>query len=447
MNSPVRHEHGPQSPQHESEAPNTIRDADRGAVFVDPIPASRTSARDASASSGLSIIAIWEGGHTTCQVPLEGRIVVGRSPTADLRIASSSVSREHAVIIAGAPPVIQDLWSTNGTRVEDHLLAPAESAPLVPGRVVEIGSALLVLQDDSAPFDPVRFTERPSAPVTEAKMDRLNRLIALAATVSLNVTLQGEASVGKEMIARRIHQRSSRSRKPFVKVNCARLTDSAFGRELLRGSDPADLRDLLFEMAFGGTVFLEEVGALPLTIQTELLRAVGDAEVLKRGASERTQPLGVRFICSTSHDVNELIGGGNFRSDLHFWLGGIQLHIPPLRERAQEVLQLARQFLDQASMHRGLPTLLFNEPAEAWLKGYPWPSNIRELREVVVEAGIAAAPGKIEVSHLEAALENVHSRTSQLEASASWQSGERSAVTAHAAQLADELTPAHGYRA
>jgi DNA-binding NtrC family response regulator len=257
-------------------------------------------------------------------------------------------------------------------------------------------------------------------------MDRLHRLIALAATVSLNVTLQGEASVGKEMIARRIHQRSSRSRKPFVKINCARLGDSEIGRELLRRSGPAPVRSRLFEIASGGTVFLEEVGSLPLAIQAELLRAVGDAEVFN-ASSAGALPLDVRFISSTSNDFGGLIGGGAFRSDLHYWLGGIHLYVPPLRERADEILRLARQFLDQASMRLALPTLLFSDAAEAWLKGYPWPSNIRELREVVVEAGTAAAPGTIEVSHLEMGLEIVHTLGIDLDPGAT-HSAERSTI-------------------
>jgi DNA-binding NtrC family response regulator len=388
------------------------------------VPPSTQRATQRDADSTLSIMAIWEGGHASCRVPLEGRLVIGRAPTADLRIASNSVSREHAVIIAGNPPVIQDLWSTNGTRVDDRLLEAAESAQLIPGRVVELGSALLVLQDDNAPFEAPKFAERRTTVPTEAKMDRLHRLIALAATVSLNVTLQGEASVGKEMIARRIHQRSNRSRKPFVKVNCARLSESEIGRELLQRSGPTPVRNRLFEMASGGTVFLEEVGSLPLAIQAELLRAVGDAEVLS-AASERVPPLDVRFISSTSNDFGGLIGGGAFRSDLHFWLGGIHLYVPPLRERAEEILRLARQFLDQASMHLALPTLYFSHAAEAWLKGYPWPSNIRELREVVVEAGTAAAPGMIEVSHLEASLEAVHAVGAELNAAGTAGSPER----------------------
>jgi sigma-54-dependent transcriptional regulator len=210
------------------------------------------------------------------------------------------------------------------------------------------------------------------------------------------------------MIARRIHQRSSRNRKPFLKLNCARLTDSEIGRELLRRSGPGAVRRRLLDLGSGGTVFLVEVGALPLVIQAELLRAVGDAEVLSATSAD-APPLDVRFISSTSNDFGELIGGGAFRSDLHYWLGGIHLYVPPLRERADEILRLARQFLDQASVRLALPPMLMSEAAEAWLMGYPWPSNIRELREVVVEAGTAAAPDRIEVAHLEMGLDIVHS--------------------------------------
>src|SRR6202012_3929051 len=122
-----------------------------------------------------------------------------------------------------------------------------------------------------------------------------------------------------------VHQRSGRSRKPFVKVNCARLADSEIGRELLRraASEPAQGR--LFEAAAGGSVFLEENSALPLTVPAELLPAVGDAEVL--GARSPRAPLDACLITSTSRDFGELIANGTLRSDLHFWLGGIHLNV------------------------------------------------------------------------------------------------------------------------
>jgi len=357
--------------------------------------------------SSLRLLAIWEGGYASCIVPDEGRIVIGRAPTADLRVASNSVSREHAVVIAGEPPIIQDLWSTNGTRVDGRRIDAAEAVPLIAGRAIEVGNALLVLQDSNAPLQHARASapEAPTLPPSEGKMERLHRLIELAATVSLHVTLQGEPSVGKERIARRIHQRSPRAHRPFLKVNCAKLKDSMIGSELLgqRAPGATPIRSRLFAAAAGGTVFFEEVTALSLAMQAELLRALGDAEVL-HAARVTDTPLDVRVISSTSGDFGELVARGAFRSDLYYWLDGIHLQVPPLRERGEEILRLARQFLDQASAQLGLPAAVPSEAGAAWLRSHPWPSNLGELREVMFEAATAAAPGPIEVEHLEQGL-------------------------------------------
>ena len=355
------------------------------------------------------LLAIWDGGYASCFLPASGKIVLGRSLSADLRISSNSVSREHAVIRAGSPPTIEDLGSSNGTRVDGQRLLAGQSVPLTPGRVVEFGNALVVLQEGPAQSEPVctpdlGLTVVPAAR-HEGKMDRLYRLVDLVATGTLSVILQGETGVGKEVTAKRIHQRSARADQPFLKINCAAFAESMveselFGHERGAFTGAAQAKAGLLEAASGGTVLLDEVAELSLPMQAKLLRAVGNAEVLRIG-SLKPRAIDVRFIAATNGDFNDLIARGAFRSDLYFRLNGICLTIPPLRERQPEIVPLSRDFAAESSARLGLPTPSFSAPALSWLERYPWPGNIRELRSVVERAVLLAQGATLEVEHLQ----------------------------------------------
>ncbi len=372
---------------------------DKTRSHVSPDPRSSTHAR---------LLAIWDGGYTSCLVPASGQIVLGRSQSADLRISSTSVSREHAIIRAGSPPMIEDLGSSNGTRVDGQRLETGQSLPLTAGRVVELGNALVVLQDGQGQGElaapSVRLTELPSAR-SEGKMERLHRLVDLVATGTLSVILQGETGVGKEVMAKRIHQRSARVDKPFLKINCAAFAESMveselFGHERGAFTGAAQAKAGLLEAASGGTVLLDEVAELSLPMQAKLLRAVGNAEVLRIG-SLKPRAIDVRFIAATNGDFNDLIQRGAFRSDLYFRLNGICLTIPPLRERKDEILPLARQFVTDASAGLRLSVPKLSERGLAWLTQHSWPGNIRELRSVVERAVLLARGGAIDVEHLQ----------------------------------------------
>jgi hypothetical protein len=268
-------------------------------------------------NGGPRLLALWDGGYASCPLPEQGRVVIGRSETVDLCVASNVVSREHALVTAGEPPMIQDLWSTNGTRVDGRRIAAAETAPLVLGRVIELGNALLILQDGMSPAPVPTFgasvSDGLTVPPSEANLDRLHRLIDLAATVSLNVTLQGTQNLGTELMAKRIHQRSLRGHNRFVKVNCAELSASELGR--------------LFREVRGGTLLLDEVAALSMDLQAELLDRLGHAEAPGVGHAGAS-PLDVRFISTTASDLSELVVLGGFHAELLQWLGGIRILVP-----------------------------------------------------------------------------------------------------------------------
>jgi DNA-binding NtrC family response regulator len=357
------------------------------------------------------LLAMWEGGYESCFLPIKGSVTLGRSPNVDLRIASTSVSREHARVTSGSPPMIQDLGSSNGTRVDGQLLEPGQRMALTPGRVIEVGDALIVLQEGQAEREPRTLpngplTLPPSPPMPqEGKMDRLFRLVDLVATGTLSVILQGETGVGKEVMAKRIHQRSARADKPFLKINCAAFAESMVEAELFgheRGAFTGAVlaKAGLLEAGSGGTVLLDEVAELSLPMQAKLLRAVGNSEVLRIG-SLKPRPIDVRFIAATNGDFNDLIARGAFRSDLYFRLNGICLTIPALREREDEIIPLAREFVTELSAVQGLPAAKLSPASLNWLMRHRWPGNIRELRSVIERAVLLARGGSIEPSHLQ----------------------------------------------
>jgi DNA-binding NtrC family response regulator len=377
-----------------------VEDKTRSEISVDP-----------RIGTHARLLAIWDGGYASCFLPSSGQVVLGRSLSADLRISSNSVSREHALIRAGVPPTIEDLGSSNGTRVDGQRLVAGQSVPLTPGRVVEFGNALVVIQDgpgaqnEPAPRTEVGLTVPPLPARSEGKMDRLYRLVDLVATGTLSVILQGETGVGKEVTAKRIHQRSARADQPFLKINCAAFAESMveselFGHERGAFTGAAQAKAGLLEAASGGTVLLDEVAELSLPMQAKLLRAVGNAEVLRIG-SLKPRTIDVRFIAATNGDFNELIARGAFRSDLYFRLNGICLTIPPLREREAEIVPLACGFAAEASARLGVSTPSFSPAALTWLQRYPWPGNIRELRSVVERAVLLAQGSTLQVDHLQ----------------------------------------------
>jgi DNA-binding NtrC family response regulator len=352
------------------------------------------------------LVAIWEGGYASHVLPEEGKLVIGRSQSCDLRIQSSAVSREHALVRAGEPPVLQDLGSSNGTRIDGRRLEPGDSAPIYPGRIFELGSALVVLQQ-SATGSELTLPPPPPAPEAEDRegpMAQIYRLVDLVASGTISVILQGETGVGKEVIARRIHDRSLRAEKTFLRINCAAFAESMVEAELFgyeRGAftGAQQAKPGLLESASAGTALLDEVAELSLPMQAKLLRAIGNREVLRVG-SLKPRPIDVRFIAATNQDLERLIRSGRFRADLYFRLNGITLRIPPLRERRSEILPFAEQFAAEESSRLGRPTPRLSPVASRWLVDYHWPGNIRELRSIIERATLLSRGGAITLDHL-----------------------------------------------
>mgnify|MGYP006274835777 CR=1 FL=1 len=225
--------------------------------------------------------------------------------------------------------------------------------------------------------------------VSQIINERLN-LVSRVAKTDSTVLILGESGVGKELFAEQIHLQSKRSQEPFIRVNCAALPDSLLESELfghVKGAftDAVSDRRGRFELADGGTIFLDEIGDLPLALQAKMLRVLQERTFEPLGSSEPIT-VDVRIIAATNKDIEELVDAGDFRSDLYYRLNVLPLTIPPLRQRPEDIPELANFFLKRFSHETKKLIRGFSDAAMEQLLSYSWPGNVRELENAVERA-------------------------------------------------------------
>jgi len=469
-------------------------------------------------------------------LPDSGTLTLGRSEQADVRVDDQSISRNHALLHISSGDGqgnvflhIQDLGSSNGTRIKGERLTQDELTPFAVGEVVDLGLTMLIVQRGTTAARPrrlwthgyfevrleeecerasrsgsnfcvVRVVAAEGAPtslveetltstirsfdvlasyapreyelllvdtvesqteqlmagfrarllehgveidvglamfpqdgrgpealvakagararggeqtshagsivvVEDSAMQNIYRLIDRVASSNISVLILGETGVGKEVMAQAVHDRSNRAANPFLRLNCAALSETLleselFGHERGAFTGAVQTKPGLLETAEGGTVFLDEVGELPLSTQVKLLRVIEERQVLRVG-SLQPRVIDVRFVSATNRDLEAEIGRGAFRKDLFYRLNGISMVIPPLRERPAEIAALVAAFGSRALTEFGTPGLPdFDDDAMALLRTYYWPGNIRELRNVVERAVLLSGGGRIGPVHL-----------------------------------------------
>jgi DNA-binding NtrC family response regulator len=239
----------------------------------------------------------------------------------------------------------------------------------------------------------------------ESSVAEALRLLTLRfAASNAPVLITGESGAGKEVIARSIHAQGKRSTEPFIAVNCGAIPDTLVESELFGHAKGAftgatQAQSGRFVAAGNGTILLDEVGELPLAMQVKLLRVLQDRTVTPLGAQE-ARPIGARVIAATNRDLEGMVVAGQFRQDLYYRLNVLSIDVPPLRERGDDVLELARTFLRRAVAAEGKPPMRFDAEATQCLRRYGWPGNVRELEHAVRQATVLAAGPDITLADL-----------------------------------------------
>jgi two-component system response regulator AtoC len=235
-------------------------------------------------------------------------------------------------------------------------------------------------------------------------MKRVKQLLAQVADTEATVLLTGESGTGKGLVAEEVHRQSHRASGPFVDLNCAAMSPTLleselFGHEQGAFTDARRAKQGLFEIASGGTVFLDEIGEMPLEIQSKVLKFLEDRK-FRRVGGVRDLTADVRLIAATNRDLKDMVRAGAFRQDLYYRMNVFAIPIPPLRERAEDIMPLAHYFLGQLNRAMGMAVSGFDSAATEAMAGYIWPGNARELRNVVERAVILSREGLIRTHHL-----------------------------------------------
>lgn len=299
---------------------------------------------------------------------------------------------------AHTPIIVMTAWGTIELAVEamrrgaqDFIEKPWDNARLltVLGTQVALGQALhraRALEAENRQLRGDTDEMIASSPVMQPVLETIERV----APSDANVLITGESGSGKGLVARMIHERSPRRERSLVVVNIGSLAETVFESEMfghVKGAftDARSDRVGRFELADGGTLFLDEIANLPVAQQARLLRVLEDGEFERLGSS-RTQQTEVRVLAATNADINVEVEAGRLRSDLLYRLNTIHVHLPPLRDRGEDIVQLAQRFLERHARRYARTVEAFTDAALSALRRYPWPGNVRELDHVIERA-------------------------------------------------------------
>jgi DNA-binding NtrC family response regulator len=329
-------------------------------------------------------------------------ITLGAMEDNDLVLDDETVSRNHCKIYReGDQYVIADLGSTNGTFVNRVRIREAylhENCTLTLGKTdikfQPIDEKLRIVPSDRERYGEIIGRDRT--------MREIYAILEKIAPTDTTVVIEGETGTGKEVVARTIHQQSRRRDGPFIVFDCGAVPENLieselFGHEKGSFTGAISTRQGVFELAHGGTVFLDELGELALDLQPKLLRVLEQREVKRIGGGKPIK-VDVRIVAATNRDLQEEVRAGRFREDLFYRLTVVRLHLPALRERSDDIELLARHFLAQGSFNRdhlgGKKVNGFAPAVLDRLRSYEWPGNVRELHNVV-ERAVSFAEGDL----------------------------------------------------
>ena len=375
--------------------------------FADSIPSTQIVYMDGGAAPTLHL-------HT-CKFVVHGPdgpreeafnqsvISIGATEDNDLIVTDSTVSRSHCrVIREESGYILKDLASTNGSFING---VRVREAWLAPGSEFRLGQCRLSFHpyDETVTITPAETERFGDIIGRDVRMREIFGMLEKIAPTGATVVIEGETGTGKEVVAQTIHKTSPRASKPFIVFDCGAVPESLIESELFgheKGSFTGAIgtRQGLFETAQGGTIFLDELGELSLDLQPKLLRVLEQREVRRIG-STRAIPINVRVLAATNRDLAEEVRAGRFREDLFYRLSVVRLHLPPLRDRRDDIPLLIDHFLSTHAYNRDPATgrrkiRRLTPAATHALLNYHWPGNIRELVNVI-ERGCSFAEGDV----------------------------------------------------
>ncbi len=359
-----------------------------------------TRAANARAGANVSLVAaILSGTHKGLTKAMGGRMRIGKAQDNDLVLTDDTVSRHHCELIRSPEGIhIRDLDSTNGTRVDGTRI---REATVQPGSVVKVGEVEISLRPAASKIE-VLPSDKPNfgtAIGQSLSMRTIFGVLERIAPTDATVLLEGETGTGKDVLARSIWQASHRAPKPFMVVDCGAVSYSLieselFGHERGAFTGAVSSRQGAFELADGGTVFLDEIGELPLDVQPKLLRVLETRE-FRRVGGNKTMHTNVRVIAATKRDLLREVQAGKFREDLYFRLAVVPVTVPPLRGRREDIPLLVTTILKAS----GATEMTVAPETLQALAAHDWPGNVRELRNVLERAVyMAQAVGGRELS-------------------------------------------------
>lgn len=320
-------------------------------------------------------------------------ICIGKSRRCDVSLPDDTVSRQHAEIHREAGGYrFRDLGSTNGSYVGG---ARVKDAYLKPGDVLGIGKVQLRFMPRDAPVELLPSERESFGDVVgvSLQMRQVFGVLERIANTDVTVLMEGETGTGKHSLARALHQASGRREGPFIGFDCESLSAEQLEAELFGADRAGEGRAGAFELAAGGTLFLDDVHAIPLDVQAKVLRVL-ETQRLRRVGGAQEYPVNARIVVATQQDLRRRVETKEFRDDLFFRLSVVSVVVPPLRERRDDIPRLIEYF------SRRLPPGMWKAPdpeAMARLVGYDWPGNVRELRNVVERSAYLSPTGGIDL--------------------------------------------------
>lgn len=350
----------------------------------------------ASGELGLGLFDRWHPDLVVTDLTMPG--MDGLEVLRQVKVRSANAGRDVPVILVTAYATTATAVAAMRDGAFDYVAKPFQNDEL--RMLVQKALAMRELESENARMRAV-LGERFGMGAfvgNSPPMQAVYSLVKQIAGTKINCLILGESGTGKELLARAIHQASDRARGPFIAVNCGAIPETLFESELFghrKGSFTGATRDKdgYFVAASNGTLFLDEVGEMPLSAQVKVLRALAERKIVSVGDTEE-RPVDVRIVAATNRNLAAEVKAGRFREDLYYRLNVVQIDLPPLRERQEDITHLAHHFVERYAAEYGKPTRGFTPEAARLLRAYPFPGNVRELQNVV-ERAVALEPGSL----------------------------------------------------